>query len=175
MNGSDFVSSSVVLWNGGARPTTFISATQLRATISDADLVTAGSFAVSVATPAPGGGTSGNVSFTVTGGSTPPPSTPPPAPATAPITPGARSSIGVAVKVAWDPPPGATSFSYTSAFTDGSSSQQGSVSGPSLQLQMPYHASGAAFGAFVCVRSVNAAGQQSTDQSCNAFQVPARP
>jgi hypothetical protein len=42
-------------------------------------------------------------------------------------------------------------------------------------LRMPYHASGAAFGAAVCIRSVNAAGQQSTDQSCAPVSVPARP
>jgi hypothetical protein len=81
----------------------------------------------------------------------------------------------VTFAIAWGAASGATSYSYAAAFTDGTASRQGSVTGTTLQLQMPYHASGAAFGAFVCVRSVNAAGQQSVDQSCNAFQVPARP
>jgi hypothetical protein len=59
---------------------------------------------------------------------------------------------------------------------DGSAFQQGSVNGMlSFQLRMPYHSSGTATGGFVCVRSVNAAGQQSADQSCNAVSVPARP
>ena len=176
VNGSGFVSSSVVHWNGSARNTTFVGATQLGAAISAADLATAGSFAVSVVTPPPGGGTSGNVTFAVTGESMPPlPSTPLPAPTSPTVTPGASRSSGVTFTIAWGAASGATSYSYTAAFEDGSASQQGSVSGSSLQLQMPYHVSGAAFGAFVCVRSVNAAGQQSAEPSCNAFQVPAGP
>jgi hypothetical protein len=38
---------------------------------------------------------------------------------------------------------------------------------------MPYHGSGAASGGFICIRSVNGAGQ-SADQACNALSVPAR-
>jgi hypothetical protein len=34
--------------------------------------------------------------------------------------------------------------------------------------------SGSAFDGFVCVRSINAAGQQSIDQSCNRVPVPER-
>jgi hypothetical protein len=175
VNGSGFVASSVVRWNGAARTTTLVSATQLRAALSASDLATAGSFAVSVVTPSPGGGTSGNLSFTVTGAPTPPPSTPPPAPGTPTVTLGATTASAVTFTIAWGAASGATSYSYTAAFNDGSASLQGSVAGTTLQLQMPYHASGTAFGAFVCVRSVDAAGQQSADQSCNAIQVPARP
>ena len=63
--GSKFVSSSVVTWNGSARPTTLVSDQQLQATISAGDLAVAGSVPVTVVTPAPGGGTSAPLTFTV--------------------------------------------------------------------------------------------------------------
>ena len=66
--GTGFVSSSVVRWNGADRPTTFVSSTQLRATISTSDLATPGAASVSVATPAPGGGTSAALPFSVIAG-----------------------------------------------------------------------------------------------------------
>jgi hypothetical protein len=65
VNGSNFVSSSIVRWNGANRPTTFLSATQLRASIAAADIATAGSASVTVFTPAPGGGTSAQLTFTI--------------------------------------------------------------------------------------------------------------
>ncbi|HTY40971.1 MAG TPA: PQQ-dependent sugar dehydrogenase [Thermoanaerobaculia bacterium] len=58
VNGSGFVATSVVQWNGSARPTTFLSSNQLRATIAAADIATPGMASVTVFTPAPGGGTS---------------------------------------------------------------------------------------------------------------------
>jgi hypothetical protein len=66
VNGSGFVSSSVVRWNGADRATTFISASQLRAAIAASDIAAAGSVPVGVFTPAPGGGTSATQAFTVT-------------------------------------------------------------------------------------------------------------
>src|SRR3989304_861169 len=54
VTGTDFVLTSVVRWNGTDRTTTFVSATQLTATISAADLATAGTPQVTVFTPAPG-------------------------------------------------------------------------------------------------------------------------
>ena len=59
VNGSGFVYGSVVRWNGEDRPTTRISANQLRAGISASDIQAAGAATVTVFTPAPGGGTSG--------------------------------------------------------------------------------------------------------------------
>jgi glucose/arabinose dehydrogenase len=63
--GVGFATSSVVRWNGGDRPTTFISGTQLSARISAADIAEAGTAAVSVFTPVPGGGLSGAVPFDI--------------------------------------------------------------------------------------------------------------
>jgi subtilisin family serine protease len=65
VNGSSFVSSSVVRWNGSDRATTYVSALQLRATITPADLATTTTASVTVFTPAPGGGSSAAASFTV--------------------------------------------------------------------------------------------------------------
>ena len=70
VNGAGFVPASVVRWNGAARPTTFVSSTQLRAAIAAADVAAIGSTLVTVFSPAPGGGTSGALTFTIA----PPPS-----------------------------------------------------------------------------------------------------
>src|SRR5512132_1956798 len=48
VNGSGFTSSSTVLWNGNARPTTFVSATQLQATLQASDVTVAGTAQVTV-------------------------------------------------------------------------------------------------------------------------------
>ena len=65
VNGRDFVDGSEVLWNGQPRPTTFVSATQLTAVIPAVDVVGAGTVQVVVSSPAPGGGTSDALEFTV--------------------------------------------------------------------------------------------------------------
>ncbi len=67
-SGSGFINGSVVRWNGADRPTSFVSATQLTAIVAAADVVAAGTAQVTVFTPAPGGGTSGAQTFTITGG-----------------------------------------------------------------------------------------------------------
>ena len=66
VNGSGFVSSSMVRWNGADRATTFVSASQLRAAIAASDMAAAGPVPVGVFTAAPGGGTSASQTFTVT-------------------------------------------------------------------------------------------------------------
>ena len=70
VNGTGFARASMVRWNGADRPTTYVSATQLRAAIGAADVAAVGAAAVSVFSPAPGGGTSDAASFAVD----PPPS-----------------------------------------------------------------------------------------------------
>ena len=67
VNGSGFVASSVVRWNGANRPTTFISASQLQAAIDAGDLAAAGTVPVTVFTPPPGGGTSASLPFVIGG------------------------------------------------------------------------------------------------------------
>ena len=65
LNGSGFVSSSVVRWNGANRTTTFVNSSQLRAAIPASDVASAGTAAVTVFSPPPGGGTSGSLPFSV--------------------------------------------------------------------------------------------------------------
>ncbi|MFM2156797.1 MAG: hypothetical protein RL516_1546, partial [Bacteroidota bacterium] len=63
--GTDFYSSSVINWNGSAKTTTFVNATTLTASITAADIASAGSATVTVTNPAPGGGTSSGQTFTI--------------------------------------------------------------------------------------------------------------
>ena len=63
--GTDFLVGSTVRWNGSDRLTTYISDTELQTTITAADVAAAGSAAVTVNTPAPGGGTSATQSFNI--------------------------------------------------------------------------------------------------------------
>lgn len=65
VNGTNFVPGASVQWNGSNRITTFLSSTQLSAQIPASDLTTAGKPIVRVVNPAPGGGTSNSVEFTV--------------------------------------------------------------------------------------------------------------
>jgi hypothetical protein len=52
-HGAGFTVSSVVRWNGSARPTSFVSGTQLTATIFLTDVNTLGNFPVTIYDPAP--------------------------------------------------------------------------------------------------------------------------
>src|ERR1041385_9091950 len=65
VNGTDFVAGSIVRWNGSDRPTTFISDTQLSASISASALTVVGAAQVTVFTGPPGGGTSNILTFPV--------------------------------------------------------------------------------------------------------------
>jgi len=65
VNGIGFASGATVRWNGGSRPTTFASSTQLTASISTADLAAMGSALITVLNPAPGGGTSNFLIFPI--------------------------------------------------------------------------------------------------------------
>src|SRR5262249_53752927 len=56
LNGNNFVPASVVQMNGSNRTTTFVSSTQLSATIPASDVATAAFLSASVVNPTPGGG-----------------------------------------------------------------------------------------------------------------------
>jgi 6-phosphogluconolactonase len=67
--GQNFVANSVVRWNGSDRPTTSNgSINGLIAQISASDIAAAGTAAVTVFNPAPGGGSSNSFTFTITTG-----------------------------------------------------------------------------------------------------------
>ncbi len=65
VRGTGFQANSTVLWNGSPRATTYVHSVELTATITAADIAVAGTASVTVTTPAPGGGTSAPVSFTI--------------------------------------------------------------------------------------------------------------
>ncbi|EQD51414.1 cell surface receptor IPT/TIG domain-containing protein, partial [mine drainage metagenome] len=81
--GSNFVPASTIDWSGTPLTTSYVSATQLNATVPASDLAAAGSIAVTVATPAPGGGTSSAITFSVS------------APPAAPATGGGGGGLGI--------------------------------------------------------------------------------
>ena len=58
VNGSGFVSTSVVRWNGTDRPTTLVSSSRLEAAIAASDVATPAMVSVAVFNPVPGGGSS---------------------------------------------------------------------------------------------------------------------
>jgi len=66
VNGAGFVNGSVVNWNGSALVTTYVSVDQLTAVVPAANTVSPGTASISVANPAPGGGTSNVVFFEIT-------------------------------------------------------------------------------------------------------------
>jgi hypothetical protein len=170
VNGTGFVPTSVVRWNGAARTTTFISRRVLQASLSKSDLTIAGSPSVTVFNPTPGGGTSAPVKFTIAAASTPP--SPPSWPR---VTTVAADATGVTFAIVWDPVNGVASYRYGAGFGDGTALQDGTTTLPSIQLRMPYHVSGGAVRGFVCVASISPTGQQSADHNCSTVPVPARP
>jgi hypothetical protein len=75
VNGSGFIAGSTVYWGTSALTTTYVSATQLTTQVPAADIAAAGTIAITVQTPTPGGGTSNAWEFevdSVSSGSTAP-------------------------------------------------------------------------------------------------------
>ena len=65
LNGSNFISGSVVKFNNADRATTLVSASQLTIQITATDIANVGPAALSVFNPAPGGGTSNSTSLAI--------------------------------------------------------------------------------------------------------------
>ena len=65
VNGADFVSGSVVRWNGSDRPTAYVDSTRLTAAITAADIAAVGSANVTVFNGGPGGGASNAAAFDI--------------------------------------------------------------------------------------------------------------
>jgi hypothetical protein len=66
VNGTEFVSGSTVNWNGVALATTFVSSSQLTATVPSGNIANAGTASITVSSPTPGGGTSSPIYLGVT-------------------------------------------------------------------------------------------------------------
>jgi 6-phosphogluconolactonase len=65
IQGSNYLSISTVTYNGQTHTATFVSSTQLTVSLSASDQATAGNYPVVVSNPAPGGGQSNSINFTV--------------------------------------------------------------------------------------------------------------
>lgn len=65
INGSNFVSNSIVYWNGTALATSYVDSTQLTATVAQANIAKADITSITVFNPAPGGGISNPQDFTI--------------------------------------------------------------------------------------------------------------
>ncbi|MFZ0320555.1 MAG: FG-GAP-like repeat-containing protein [Candidatus Sulfotelmatobacter sp.] len=70
VNGTGFVSNSVVNWNGTALATTLVKPGQLTAPVPASNIATATTASITVTNPAPGGGISNVVFFTITSSTT---------------------------------------------------------------------------------------------------------
>jgi hypothetical protein len=65
VSGANFVSGSIVQWNGANRATTFVSSGSVTAKILASDIAATGSATVTISNPAPGGGPSNAVTFRI--------------------------------------------------------------------------------------------------------------
>lgn len=142
VNGTNFNSQSIVRWNGSNRTTTFVSATQLQASITAADIATAGTASVTVFNPAPGGGTSNGQTFTINN----------PAPIATTLSPSSAISGGPGFTLTIN----GTGFVATSQVTwNGSNRTTTFISATQLQASIP--ASDIAVAGTANVRVVNPA------------------
>jgi len=97
VNGSGFLSSSTVFWGASALVTQYVSATQLTAQVPATDIAYVGAFAITVQSPAPGGGTSNAWQFQVDSSSTTGTTAPTVGSTTATVTAGSTASYPVTV------------------------------------------------------------------------------
>ncbi len=65
INGTGFIPTSSITFNGNAYTVSYVSATQLTIPLGASDQATAGTYAVVVSNPSPGGGVSNSVNFIV--------------------------------------------------------------------------------------------------------------
>ena len=66
VNGTGFVSGSVINWNGTPLSTTFVNSSQLTATVPASSIAKASTASITVSSPGPGGGASNLLFFSVT-------------------------------------------------------------------------------------------------------------
>jgi hypothetical protein len=119
VTGTNFVSGSIVRWNGADLATTFGSPTSLSATVPAGNVASGGSAAITVFNPAPGGGTSGSQPFQITSApvllSLAPASTPAGGPAFTLVVGGSSFVPGAVVR--WNGADLTTTFSTSAALS----------------------------------------------------------
>src|SRR5207302_11136612 len=65
ITGSGFIATSGAQWNNGSLTTTFVSSTELQVALTTADIASGGTGQITVTNPAPGGGQSSALTFTI--------------------------------------------------------------------------------------------------------------
>jgi hypothetical protein len=73
VSGTNFISGSIIKWNGTNLATTYVNATQLTAVVPSANISASGTATVTVFNATPGGGTSNSLSFTISAANNPVP------------------------------------------------------------------------------------------------------
>jgi hypothetical protein len=73
VSGANFISGSIIKWNGTNLATTYVNATQLTAVVPSANISASGTATVTVFNATPGGGTSNSLSFTISAANNPVP------------------------------------------------------------------------------------------------------
>src|SRR6266404_4830531 len=136
VNGSNFSSSSIVLWNGSSQPTASVSSSRLTATISSSLVGSAGTAKISVFTPGRFGGTSGAITFTIS-----------PAPVTTTTTTSSTITSPLAITTT-SIPIGTTGTSYSASLvaTGGTAPYSWSVTSGSLPPGLTMSSAGAISG-----------------------------
>ena len=108
VEGLEFISTSVVYWNGAPRPTTYNTTNgELTATIAANEIAQAGTAQVTVVTPAPGGGVSAGFDFFINPVSNP-------VPKITSISPASAAAGGPAFTLTVDDNASGTGFANTS-------------------------------------------------------------
>jgi len=152
VSGSGFVTSSVVNWNGTALNTSFDSATQVQAQVPASMLTQGATIAVTVTSPAPGGGTSAAQTFTVTN----------PTPTLSTISPSSATAGATAITLVVN----GTNFVPTSIVEwNGAALATTYVSASTLQAQIPTSDLSQAGSASVLVSNPTPAGGTSSAQT----------
>jgi LPXTG-site transpeptidase (sortase) family protein len=160
VNGNNFVTGSIVRWNNSNRTTTYVSDTQLRATIPASDFASVGVANISVFNPSPGGGTSGQLPFTIN-------LPPPPGDFTKSSPANGAADQSNSPTLSWGTSTSATSYEYCydttndnacSNWIDNGASTSVSISGLTIGTVYYWH-----------VRAVNISGTAYSNGSDTAF------
>jgi uncharacterized protein (TIGR03437 family) len=162
VTGTNFINGSVVQWNGNARTTVFVNNTQLSAQIPATDIANAGSAQITVFTPAPGGGTSNGVSFSIV--------SPNPVPTLASLNP---SSVIVGSGAFTLTLTGANFINASSVWWNGQARLTSYVNATTLTIQVP--AADVANVGTAELKVVNPAPGGGTSNSLNLTIVPPNP
>jgi LPXTG-site transpeptidase (sortase) family protein len=160
VNGNNFVTGSIVRWNNSNRTTTYVSSTQLRASIPASDIASEGTANVRVFNPSPGGGTSGQLPFSI--------NPPPPPGAFAKSSPAdGATDLSVSPTLSWGTSFAATSYEYCYDTTDDNACSSWTSTGASTSTALSGLSTATTY--YWHIRAVNTVGTTYSNDSNSAF------